>query len=182
LGREGRFLGSITALEEASAIADETNTVQMQSLARKDLAWACLWAGNIARARTVSEEAAKYKYPPEYPSILALGGVVALRQGDMAAASNAFDKALGEVEAQLAGATRAYGPAYARALALAGLALSRDPALAAAAAEAYRDARAISAAPGIVMDELRKLGALAVADYAGTLKPVRAAAAGDTST
>jgi hypothetical protein len=44
---------------------------------------------------------------------------------------------------------------------------------------AYCDARAISAAPGITIDELRKLDALAVADSTGTLKPVRAAAAGE---
>jgi hypothetical protein len=80
-----------------------------------------------------------------------------------------------EADAQLAGTARAYRSAYAKALALAGLALCRDAALARAAAEAYRDARAISAAPGIVMDQLRNLDALAVADPAGTLKPVRAA-------
>jgi tetratricopeptide (TPR) repeat protein len=179
LGREGRVQDSIRAHEEACAIADNSNAVQMQMVARRNLAWACLLAGDLARARTVGEEAAKYRYPKEYASTLVLAGAVALRQGDIAAASNAFDRALSEAEAQLTGATRAYGSAYDKALALAGLALCRDAALATAAVEAYRAARAISATPGIVIDELQALDALAVADPGGTLKPVRAAAAGE---
>jgi tetratricopeptide (TPR) repeat protein len=177
--REGRFQDSITAYEEACAIADEANAVQMQMMARSELAWACLSAGDVVRARTVGEDAAKYRYPAEYASTLALRGVVALRQGDTAAAGKAFESALSEAEIQLAGATRAYSSAYDKALALAGLALCRDVAHSTAAAEAYRDARAISATPGIIMDELRKLDILAVADSIGTLKPVRAAAAGE---
>ena len=84
--------------------------------------------------------------------------------------------ALSEADLQLAGMARGYIVAYAKALALAGVAICRDTALAAAAAEAYRDARAISAAPGRVMDELQKLGALALADPGGVLKPMRATA------
>jgi hypothetical protein len=56
---------------------------------------------------------------------------------------------------------------------------SRKFRLAAAAAETYRAARAISAAPGTVTDELAILDALAVADPAGTLKPVRTALANE---
>ena len=105
--------------------------------------------------------------------------VVALRQEDTEATLNAFESALSEADTQLAGTARAYKEAYAKALALAGLALCRDAALAAAAAESYRAARAISAAPGIVADELELLDALAVADPAGTLTPVRAALANE---
>lgn len=173
--REGRFEDAIKAYEEAREIADDSNAVQMQMGVRGGLAWACLLAGDLPRARTVAEEAAKYRFPNGYGSVLALGSVVALRQGDTAAASKAFDMTLREADAQLAGTARAYGSAYAKALALAGLALCRDAALTEAAAEAYRNARAISAAPGIVMDKLQELDALAVADTAGTLKAVRAA-------
>ena len=45
--------------------------------------------------------------------------------------------------------------------------------------QAYRDARALSAAPGVIMDELLRLDELVAADTAGTLKSVRAAAAGE---
>jgi hypothetical protein len=64
-------------------------------------------------------------------------------------------------------------------LALAGLALCRDAGLATAAAAAYGDARAITAAPSVVTDALQDLDALAAADPAGLLQPVRAALAGE---
>lgn len=176
--REGRFADAIVANDEARALADDSGAVQMQMTTRQGLAWACLLAGDISRARAFVDDAAKYRFPNRYESILALRGVIALRQGDAAAAGKAFDAALSEAGTKLAGMARAYSAAYAKALALAGLALCRDAALATAAAEAYRDARAVSAAPGVILNQLRCLDALAVADPAGTLKPVRAAAAG----
>jgi hypothetical protein len=81
-----------------------------------------------------------------------------------------FAQTLGEAERLLAVQARPYSAAYAKALALAGLALCRDAGLAAAA---YRDARAISAAPGAVADALQDLDALAAADHARLLQPVR---------
>ncbi len=148
-------------------------------LTRLGLSRACLHLGDIPRARAVAEEAAKCRYPAEYPAVLALRGLTALRQGDRAAGQQAFADCLGEAERLLAGQARPYGAAYAKALALAGLTLCRDTGLATAAVAAYRDARAISAAPGVVADALQDLDALAAADPAGILKPVRAAAAGE---
>jgi tetratricopeptide (TPR) repeat protein len=175
MAHESRFVEAIRIYDEARALADDVNAVQMQMMVRRQLAWACLLSGDLPRACTAAEEAAKYRYPNEYASVAMLCGVVALRQGDTATACRAFETALSESAAQLAGTARAYGAAYAKALGLAGLALCQDAVFAAAAAEAYRDARTISAAPGIVEDALRQLDALAVADPAGTLKPVRAA-------
>lgn len=177
--REDRFEDAIRLCEVAIRTADEANAVQMQMVARNELAIACLLANDLSRARTGADDAAKYRFPREYAATLAVGGVVALRQGDTAAARTTFESALSEAEKQLAGAAKSYASAYAKALALAGLALCRNAALATDAAEAYRDAQAISAAPGIVMEKLQILDALAVADSIGTLKPVRAAAAGE---
>jgi tetratricopeptide (TPR) repeat protein len=173
--RETRFEDAFKEYDKAIALADDTNAVQMQMSARCGLAWACLLAGDLPRARAVAEEATKYRYPNGYGAVLALGGLVALLQGDTAAAGKAFDMTICEADAQSAGTARDYYSAYARALALAGLTLCRDPTLARAATEAYRDARAISAAPGLIMDELQKLDALAVADPGGILREVRAA-------
>jgi hypothetical protein len=72
---------------------------------------------------------------------LALVGVVALRQGDIAAARDALRRTLSEAEAQLVGAAKAYATAYVKELALAGLALCQDAAYVTAAAKAYREAR-----------------------------------------
>ena len=147
---------------------------------RLGLSRALLQLGDLSRARAVAEEAAKYRYPSGYPAVLALRGIVALRQGDRAAAAEKlFAEAVNEAERLLAGKARPYGAAYTKALALAGLALCRDAGLATAAAAAYRDARAISAAPGVVADALQDLDALAAADPTGVLQPVRAAAAGE---
>jgi tetratricopeptide (TPR) repeat protein len=173
--RKTRFEDAIKEYDKACTLADDSNVVQFQIQVRCGLAWACLLAGDLPRARKVAEEATKYRYPLSYGSVLALNGVVALRQGDSVPASKAFDMTLREADAQAAATARNCYSAYDKALALAGLTLCRDPTLAGAAAEAYRDARAVSAAPGIVMDELQKLDALLVADPAGTLKAVRAA-------
>jgi tetratricopeptide (TPR) repeat protein len=176
---QGRLQHAIKVYDEARVVADEASAVQMQMSTRRDLAWAHLLAGDVARARTFCDDTAKYNYRPMYASTLALGGVIALRQKDDATARNAFDRALSEAETRLAGTARAVTAAYAKALALAGLAICRDAVLAATAAQAYRDARALSAGPATILFELQKLDALAVADSTGTLKLVRAALAGE---
>jgi tetratricopeptide (TPR) repeat protein len=176
---EDRPRESIEQLEDASALADELNALQFQSETRRLLALALLQLGELARARTVADDAKQYRFPSSYPSVLALAGVVALRQGDTAAAREAFEAGVAEADELLAQQARPYDPAYAKALALAGLALCQDADLAADAAQAYREARAVSDAPGIVKSALRDLDALAAADPTGVLTPVRAAAAGE---
>jgi tetratricopeptide (TPR) repeat protein len=177
--RGGHWAEAIEGYQEAGALADELNEVQDQMGARLGLSRALLQLGDISRARAVAEEAVKYRYPAEYPAVLALRGIVALRQGETAAAERLFAQAVNEAERLLAGKTRPHRAAYAKALALAGLALCRDAGPAAVAAAAYRDARAISAAPGVVTEALRDLDALGAADPAGILQPVRAAADGE---
>jgi tetratricopeptide (TPR) repeat protein len=173
---ERRFDRAIKMFDEARALADDANVIQYQMETRQQLARACLLSGDLSRARVLVEEATKYRVPRAYASVLALQGVVALRQGDSARACRAFDMALNESAVRLARTPRDVSAAFTRALALAGLALCRDAELAADAAEAYRTARRTAgAAPGIVKRELSELDALAAADRAGTLKPVRAA-------
>jgi tetratricopeptide (TPR) repeat protein len=177
--REGRLEEALELYDRVRTIADETNAIQFQMAARGGLALAHLLAGDLPLARGMAAEAARHRYPNGYGRTLLLEGVIALRQGDAMAAGRAFDKALREAETLLAGAARDYQSAYTKALALAGLAIARDPALGGAAAEGYRDARAISAAPGVVVDALLLLDALAASDPDEVLKPVRAAAAGE---
>ena len=119
--REGKFTDAIKAHDKARAIADDANAIQIQMWARRQLALACLLDGDLPRARTAAQEAAKYRFPAEYASTLAIGGIVELRHGDTAAASKAFDLTLSEAEAQLAATAKGYDSAYAKALVLAGL-------------------------------------------------------------
>ena len=177
--RECRFEDASGFYEEAIRTADEANSIQIQVSARNGLAFTCLLTEDLPRARAVSDEAVKYRFPISYASILAMGGVIALRQGDTTAARKSFDMALIEADKQMSGAEKSYYSAYAKALALAGLSLCQDVSLATAAAESYRNARAVSATSGIVQDQLQMLDALAVADSTGKLKLVRIAAAGE---
>jgi hypothetical protein len=78
LVRDGRFAEAIARHEEACAIADEIGSVQWQMEARGGLAWALLYQGDLPRARAVAEEARRYHYPPTYPGIRAVAGLVAL--------------------------------------------------------------------------------------------------------
>ena len=105
---EGRWAEAIEGYEEARAVADDMNEVMGQIKARLGLSCALLHLEDLTRARAVVEEAAKYRYPSDYPTVLALRGVVALRQGDRAAAQQAFAQCVNEAERQLAGKARPY--------------------------------------------------------------------------
>ena len=110
----------------------------------------------------------------------ALHGVIALRQADAATAAAAFQDAREQAQGFLAATPELVAAQEALGLATAGLALlAADEAearrLAAEAAAAYRAARAITTAPGIVQRAVRLFDALAAADAAGFLAPVRAA-------
>ena len=84
-------------------------------------------------------------------------------------------------DALLAQTADAYDELDSRALALCGLALLEDAARVSEAIEAFRAARALTRAEGIVARVLRLFDALAVSDEAGILAAVRPAAAGETS-
>ena len=124
----------------------------------------------MPRARAVAEEARRYRHPPGYPGVLAIGGVVVLLQGNGAAAREELTAAVGEAEKLLSRPAKPHAAAYARALACAGPALCPDPVPVSVAVEAYRDARRICSAPGIVKDALQRLDALTVVDTVGILK------------
>ena len=82
------------------------------------------------------------------------------------------------VETLLSAYAQNYAALDSKGLALCGLALTEDPKRIAEAVAAYRAARAITKATGIVQRVLRLFDALAQADNHGVLAPVRAAAAG----
>jgi len=101
------------------------------------------------------------------------------RQGDTTAAQEAFAAAISQTDELLSYTAQNYTALDAKGLALCGLALCDGVNRTSAAIEAYRAARAINKDAGIVGRVLRLFSALAVADSAGVLKEVRAAAAGE---
>ena len=78
---EGRWAEAIEGYEEARAVADDMNEVMVQIKARLGLSCALLHLEDLTRARAVVEEAAKYRYPSDYPTVLALRVDVACDKG-----------------------------------------------------------------------------------------------------
>jgi len=119
--------------------------------------------------------------PDNNHNILALLGVIAWRQGDAPAAREAFRAAIAHSDMLLEQTAQNYDALDAKALALCGLVLIEGRQHLPAVSAAYRAARAINKDAGVVGRVLRLLDALAVADQAGVLAEVRAAAGGEPS-
>ncbi len=177
---KGENAQAIEHAEDAIRIADDIGFVQTQHYGRVTLALAQLQAGDLSAARAAVEAARQYDRPDNNHAAAALHGVIALRQGEAEAARQAFREALALADELLGKTPQFYDAHYTRGLAWSGLALCGEDAAEAVAhaAQAYRDARAITAAAGIVQEELLKLDALAVADEAGVLGAVRRVLAG----
>ena len=111
-------------------------------------------------------------------NVLALLGLIAMRQGDRVAAAEAFSAAISHADVMLDRCDQNYNALDAKGLALAGLAVLEGGQRAAEAIAAFRAARAITSAPGIVGRVKRLLDALAPADATGILAGVYEAAAG----
>jgi tetratricopeptide (TPR) repeat protein len=178
---QGNWATALETCEEAMGIADETGFSYAQHFSRACLAEACLNNGDLAAARSAIGAARQVPEPTNDHVALALAGVIALRQGDHSAAQAAFTDAAAACDKLLAQAAQNYGALYARGLALCGLALCPAPPDEAAsrAQDAYRAARAITAAPGVLAEQQRRFDALALADTAGVLAGVRAVLAGE---
>jgi len=144
-------------------------------------------------ARAAAEAARQYDEPQNNHFALALLGVIALQQGERAAAQEVFTGALAQADALLALTAQNFAALDSKGLALAGLALCENlvgaglvpapgadtrPAPTQAAIAAYRAARAINKEAGVVGRVVRLLDALALAHPQGAevLSAVRAAA------
>ena len=151
------------------------------SVAHRTLATALMLQGEDADARAEVEAACALSDPRGDHLNRSLLGLIALRQKDREAARGAFAEAVKRADAAIERTAALYEAHEARGLALSGLALcegSRERADGAIAA--YRRAREITTAPGLVARALRLFDALAVADADGLLAGVREAVAGRT--
>ena len=161
------------------------------------MALAHLCAGDLPAARAAAEAARRYDEPQNNHNVLALLGVIALRQDDRPAAREAFAAAVAAADGILAQTPEYFDALDAKGLACCGLALcdgtgagfapSADGIVAAtkpapthldAAVAAYRAARAVNRDAGIVGRVLRLLDALAAGHPQGAaiLAPAAAAA------
>lgn len=178
---QARFGDAIEWYRRAIQLADEIGSAQGQCEARLGQAIAHLLAGELPAAAAAARAASAVDYPSANHRVRAVLGVIALCQGDLAAARVAFDEAVAAAGSLLAHTPHLYAAQESKGLALCGLALLAEQPDLTAAVEAYRAARAATTAPGIVGRALRLFDALAVADEAGVLAPVRPVVAGETS-
>lgn len=172
---------AIQYAQSAIAISDEVSAPRLSSYANHFLALAQLYADNLTEARPAAEAARLYDAPDNNYTVLALLGVIALRQDDRAAAQATFKEAIREADGLIEHTPQLYRALDSRALALCGLALlEENPQHVSAAAETYRAARAVTSAAGIVGRVLRLHDALALLDTTGMLAEARVAAASDS--
>ena len=165
--------------QQAIAIADEIKNVEPQNEARWGLAMSQLLSSDLENAHSTIESARRYNYPLNNHNVLALMGVIALRQGDSASALEAFEAAVEASDILLGHSDTNYGALNAKGLALCGLALCEGKNnYIGDAIHAYTKARSITRAPGIVGRVLRLFDELARADTQGLLAGVREAAGG----
>ena len=179
LGDEGHLTEAIQHALDAVKIGNEISSPNLGSYGNGYLALARLYSGDLSAGRAAAEAACQYDEPQNNHYVSTLLGVIALRQGNQAAARQSFTVAMDHVETLLSAYAQNYEALDSKGLALCGLALTEDPKRIAEAVAAYRAARAITKATGIVQRVLRLFDALAQADNHGVLAPVRAAAAGD---
>lgn len=176
---EKHYVEAIRNAIESVEIAEEVNSSPLGSYNNGYLALARLYAKDLSGARAAAEAARQYDEPSNNDYVLALLGLIALRQEDVATAQVAFTEAVTQAETMLTHSAQNYNALDSKGLALCGLAVCGDAGRVAEAAEAYRAARAINKDAGVVGRVLRLFDTLAEADAAGTLAGVRAAAAGE---
>jgi tetratricopeptide (TPR) repeat protein len=177
---EGRFDEAMPRAMETILIGEEIGEPNHGSWGHNYLALARLYAGDYPGAREAAEAALRYDVPLNNYRILALLGLITLRQDDRAAAHEAFTSAVAQADVMLGHEPRNYAALDVKGLALSGQAVCEDVHRVSEAIAAYRAARAINRDAGIVGRVLRLLDALAPADAAGILAGVREAAAGES--
>lgn len=178
---EGRYKEAIQRARQSISVGDELQMPLLGNWSNDFLAEAQLYAGDLAAARAAADTARQHDEPENNHHVFTLLGVIALRQGEVTTAKEAFATAVVQADAMLARAARNYGALEAKGLALCGLALceARDPRdRLSEAIIALRAAREINKDAGVVKRVLRLFDALIVVDTDGILKNVRSAAAG----
>ncbi len=181
LVNSNRYLEAVRYASDSVGISKTMGNPRGINFGYEIIAISHLYSGDLTSAQEASETASQYDVPENNHNVFALLGVISLRQGDVDVAWTAFNEAATKANGILAQTAQYYDALDAKGIALCGLALcTGDAAYIEQAKEAFRAARAITKAKGIVGRVLRLFDALAVADTNGVLKDVRAVAAGET--
>jgi tetratricopeptide (TPR) repeat protein len=181
---QGRLARATVLAEKAVEIGEKINSPTLLREAGFTLALARLCLGDLHAAEAVAERGSAYRRPGQTPSLLALRGVILLQQGRVAEAEGLFTATMGEVHLRRDNERRRRSRDYAlldlEGMVRCGLAVSvgqwdgLDQAV-----RAFREARQITSAAGIVLRVMRMLWELEEIGGPGTLtKPLIAASGG----
>jgi tetratricopeptide (TPR) repeat protein len=174
------YRAATDAFNKSIEIADDIGAAQIQGEARYGAALASILGGDPIAARRLIEAARRYPHPVSDMHDSVLLGVVSYRQRDLTIAKQAFAIAIDQSDALLAMTPERYDALDAKAVALCGLALCGDMKQTIAAQTAFRAARAITFATGVVHRVLQLFDVLALGDESHVLADVRPAAAGES--
>lgn len=159
--------------------ADQTGLIFVQNKARYGLACEHLFQRLLTEAQAEAERAREFDYPRNNHDVSAILGVIHLHTQDPSTAARHFDDAVLNADSILALTPGFYRALYAKALALAGLAVCRGEPdsleLIAVAKSTYLKGRTICSATGVVARASKLLNTLSEASDTGILHEVRAA-------
>lgn len=169
-GDMGAWDSALQYSRQASELADAISNMHAQSYARLTLARIQLLAGDCHAAREAAFAASEHPYSlPRAHQVSLLLGITQLKQDQAAAAAADFRNAINQADQLLRHSSEVYAAHDTRALALCGLALTTDPDKVVEATAAFRAARAITSADGIVKQVLALFNVLVAADRDGIL-------------
>ncbi len=117
---QGHYIEAIQLALESARIGEETSHPGISNRANRFLALAHFYSGNLPAARAAAEAARKYDEPTNSHNVLALLGIIALRQNDRAAAQEAFTTAIAHADALLVQTPQLYEALDAKGVALCG--------------------------------------------------------------
>ena len=165
--------------KQAIQISDEISFAQGRAEGRLSLATVHLQAGELDAARATVQAARSDDYPSTAADLALILGIALARQAKRDAASQTFTDAVRSANALIEQTSDDYHRLDTKALALCGLGLVHGPDQLTEASTVFRAARAITHDKGTVQRVMRLFDALALADAAGVLAPIRRAAAGN---
>jgi tetratricopeptide (TPR) repeat protein len=166
---QGRLQEAVAKANEAVDLGGRVADLDLRGYGSYVTALAHLGAGRLPEAQAAIE-AALQRTAGEAWRAQAVRGVIALRQQDPAAARGSFAAAISRADADLLRGSQRLAAVDVKGLSLAGLALVEDDEFYLEASDrAYRAARAVTDAPGVVARVRRLLEELRLADPVGRL-------------
>jgi tetratricopeptide (TPR) repeat protein len=177
---QGRIAKAIDLAEAAARIGRQLESPELVPEALASHALALLCAGALDRAKESADLACKYRRPRQTLRAPLLQGIIALRQGDRFTAERVFPFIQGQAVAIRVDNGRRFDGLDAEGLACCGIAVTnkRDTDALDQAVRAFRSARSITVAAGVINRTVRLLEELEDPWQSGLLDEAHRAASG----